>query len=417
MADEDVESFIQDFTVLNRRAINLIAFENEQEDWLYNAEDNLVQAVQNPSHASQNDIKLLEDRLTRRLLLQHVTGLFVNTINMKEIQKKKSLQVPNRYKHLFLEEGIDIAFIEGGNIMFIYERTSGGDTAAAFGNADIESFYILLIPKANETVEDDNNDVKKRLIKIIKKRLPDVTDKYSWMLVKNFNNDIKNIQEERDGKLIIKTDNIIGRGRYLMQNHESYRTTITYDLESPAEIDFFQNQFNIAKHDSFYIMVLNPLVTMSSSHHCIKFPENVQKIFQPSYRWSTGHTDMMDIEGCEMLLINRAIVNVQQLLDKLESETIEEIDFETIEEIDFETIEEIDSKKEEEIDSKKEEEIDSKKEEEIDSKKEEEIDSKKEEEPDSKKEEEPDSSKTTTKIDDNELGEKKHLTLPFNDRQ
>ncbi|CAF1672502.1 unnamed protein product, partial [Rotaria magnacalcarata] len=32
----------------------------------------------------------------------------------------------------------------------------------------------------------------------------------------------------------------------------------------------------------------------------------------------------MNIEGCKMLLINHAIVNAQQLLDKLESQTIED---------------------------------------------------------------------------------------------
>ncbi|UJR29936.1 hypothetical protein I4U23_017483 [Adineta vaga] len=310
--DDNSFVFSEEITTVTHDASNMMSFENHQEDYSY---------TQNQSYVPQTVIKSYEDRLTRRLLLQHVTGLFINTINMKEIQIKKSLEGPNRYKHLFLEENIEI-----GSTMFIYERTSGSDAAATpYNDADINSFYILFIRNGNESVKNDSDDAKKRLMKIIQKRLPDVNYKFCWMLAKSCKNNIKNIQKEHDGNFIIKTDNIIGHGRYLLQNDESYRTTITYDLESPDEIGFLQNQFNITKQNSFYIMALNPLITMSSSHY-IKFPENIQKIFKPSYQWAAGHTDIMDIEGYEMLLINHTVVHVQQLLDKLESETIEKID-------------------------------------------------------------------------------------------
>ena len=128
-------------------------------------------------------------------------------------------------------------------------------------------------------------------MKVIKKHLPDVPDKFSWMLVQNFNNDIKVIQEERDGKLTIKHDNSTGKGQYSMPNrehNEQYRINIKHDLEVPHEIGLIQNKLQIIRGSSFYIMMLNRIVTSSVSSRLIDFPKLTKTYFKPSYGWSQG---------------------------------------------------------------------------------------------------------------------------------
>ncbi|CAF1556987.1 unnamed protein product [Rotaria magnacalcarata] len=303
-------------------AIQLLEIESNQSIKLDCSAAELVKTITNKG---DEEIIKTENQFKIDLMLQHSVGLHIN-----EVKSNKSITSDNRFINLFIQEGIEIEFIEKGDIIFTYvPKLNVGDPKSI---NDIESFYVLF---SHEENHEHNNLLKERLIKIEKEKLPDGGGKECICALIEKCSVVKpiqeNLQEQSDETIKLKmftttTRHIIVEGQYVMKNDDQRRTILNYVLKSSPNIDDMQNVFNITEQGSFILVVRNPKLNNSSQidpnkSEKVELLQKVQKMFG-SYLWSPpifiqfilAQPEMLDITGRKLIWIHSSIDDFEALL-------------------------------------------------------------------------------------------------------